>query len=81
MISHEALSSGFTRLLSSVDDLVLDVPEAVHLLALFTGRAVVDELLPPAFLTQVGFERGRGRLGGVYAPFEGEKDGGVGDRP
>jgi programmed cell death protein 4 len=30
--------SGFTRLLSAADDLVLDIPEAVHLLSLFLGR-------------------------------------------
>ncbi|KAG2437004.1 hypothetical protein HYH02_011436 [Chlamydomonas schloesseri] len=53
VISHGALAAGFTRLLAAADDLVLDVPDAVHLLGLFLGRAVVDELLPPAFLTQV----------------------------
>lgn len=30
--------SGFTRLLASADDLVLDIPDAVHLLSLFLGR-------------------------------------------
>ncbi len=54
MITHEALAAGFTRLLAAVDDLVLDVPDAVHLMSLFLGRAVVDEQLPPAFLAQVG---------------------------
>ncbi|EFJ42803.1 hypothetical protein VOLCADRAFT_107054 [Volvox carteri f. nagariensis] len=53
VISPEALAGGFTRLLAAADDLVLDVPDAVHLLSLFLGRVVVDELLPPAFLTQV----------------------------
>ncbi|GFR42909.1 hypothetical protein Agub_g3905 [Astrephomene gubernaculifera] len=53
VVSTEALAGGFTRLLAASDDLVLDVPDAVHLLSLFLGRAVVDELLPPAFLTQV----------------------------
>ncbi len=53
VITHDQLASGFTRLLSSADDLLLDVPDALHLLSLFLGRAVVDELLPPAFLTQV----------------------------
>lgn len=42
--------SGFSRLLAAADDLVLDIPEAVHLLSLFLGRAIVDEVLPPAFL-------------------------------
>lgn len=53
VITHDQLASGFTRLLSSADDLLLDVPDALRLLSLFLGRAVVDELLPPAFLTQV----------------------------
>ncbi|KAG2483606.1 hypothetical protein HYH03_017548 [Edaphochlamys debaryana] len=53
VISHEALAGGFTRLLTAADDLALDVPDAVRLLSLFLGRAVVDELLPPAFLAQV----------------------------
>ncbi|WIA38524.1 hypothetical protein OEZ86_001845 [Tetradesmus obliquus] len=50
VISDDQMVSGFTRLLSAADDLVLDIPEAVHLLSLFLGRAVVDEVLPPAFL-------------------------------
>jgi hypothetical protein len=32
------MRSGFSRLLSAADDLVLDIPEAVHLLSLFLGR-------------------------------------------
>lgn len=32
------MSSGFSRLLSAADDLVLDIPDAVHLLSLFLGR-------------------------------------------
>jgi len=47
------LESGFARLLTGADDLVLDCPDAVRLLALFLGRAVVDEAVPPAFLHKV----------------------------
>jgi len=54
VLSTEQLTLGFTRLLHAADDLVLDIPDAVHLLALFLGRAIVDEILPPAALTQVG---------------------------
>jgi programmed cell death protein 4 len=32
------MCSGFSRLLSAADDLVLDIPDAVHLLSLFLGR-------------------------------------------
>lgn len=34
------MASGFSRLLSAADDLVLDIPDAVHLLSLFLGRCV-----------------------------------------
>ena len=36
-----------------MQDLELDIPDAAHFVALFLGRAVVDEVLPPAFLTKV----------------------------
>ena len=36
-----------------MQDLQLDNPEAGHLLALFLGRAIVDEALPPSFLAAV----------------------------
>jgi len=32
---------------------VLDIPDAAHYVSLFLGRAIVDEVLPPAFLTKV----------------------------
>lgn len=34
-------------------DLELDLPDATHYIALFLCRAIVDEVLPPAFLTSV----------------------------
>ena len=37
----------------AVQDLELDIPDAAHFVALFLGRATVDEVLPPAFLTAV----------------------------
>lgn len=36
-----------------MQDLELDIPDAAHFVALFLGRAIVDEVLPPAFLTKV----------------------------
>eukprot|EP00879_Flechtneria_rotunda_P002298 GHRR01002491.1.p1 GENE.GHRR01002491.1~~GHRR01002491.1.p1 ORF type:complete len:322 (+),score=143.64 GHRR01002491.1:106-966(+) len=50
VVTDDQMVSGFTRLLAAADDLVLDIPDAVHLLSLFLGRAIVDEVLPPAFL-------------------------------
>ncbi|KAJ7532356.1 hypothetical protein O6H91_13G000400 [Diphasiastrum complanatum] len=52
VIDPEQLAKGFTRLLESVDDLSLDIPDAADLLALFLARAVVDDILPPAFLSK-----------------------------
>ncbi|OAY65343.1 Programmed cell death protein 4 [Ananas comosus] len=52
VISSTQISQGFVMLLEAVDDLALDIPDAVDLLALFIARAVVDEILPPAFLTR-----------------------------
>ena len=41
-----------TRLLQAISDLQLDVPDAVELLSQFMARAVVDDILPPSFLTK-----------------------------
>ncbi|KAG9134995.1 hypothetical protein Leryth_023087, partial [Lithospermum erythrorhizon] len=43
---------GFRKLLESVDDLIVDIPDVVDVLSLFIARAVVDDILPPAFLTK-----------------------------
>ncbi|RWR84390.1 Initiation factor eIF-4 gamma [Cinnamomum micranthum f. kanehirae] len=43
---------GFTKLVEAADDLVVDIPDTVDVLALFVARAVVDDILPPAFLTK-----------------------------
>lgn len=54
------MRKGFTSVVESVDDTALDVPDAAELLALFIARAVVDDVLPPAFVAKwVGQERGR----------------------
>ncbi|KAG9446685.1 hypothetical protein H6P81_012813 [Aristolochia fimbriata] len=52
VISSDQISQGFIMLLESVDDLALDILDAVDVLALFIARAVVDDILPPAFLTR-----------------------------
>lgn len=41
---------GFIKLVESADDLIVDIPDTVDVLALFIARAVVDDILPPAFL-------------------------------
>ncbi|XP_015882426.3 MA3 DOMAIN-CONTAINING TRANSLATION REGULATORY FACTOR 1 [Ziziphus jujuba] len=50
VISPSQIRDGFFMLLESVDDLVVDILDAVDILALFLARAVVDDILPPAFL-------------------------------
>ncbi|XP_020247481.1 programmed cell death protein 4-like [Asparagus officinalis] len=50
VISSDQISRGFLILLESADDLAVDILNAVDILALFVARAVVDDILPPAFL-------------------------------
>ncbi|KAL4858246.1 Programmed cell death protein 4 [Chlorella vulgaris] len=52
VVSRDQAGMGFTRLLAGADDLSLDIPDAAHLLELFLGRAIVDEVLPPRFLAE-----------------------------
>lgn len=50
VITPEKISHGFQRTLDSLEDIVLDVPDASDMLAKFLARAIVDEIVPPAFL-------------------------------
>lgn len=52
VISPDQIRDGFVILLESADDLAVDILDAVDILALFVARAVVDDILPPAFLTR-----------------------------
>ncbi|KAA8540729.1 hypothetical protein F0562_024352 [Nyssa sinensis] len=52
VISSAQISQGFVMLLDSADDLAVDILDTVDILALFIARAVVDDILPPAFLTR-----------------------------
>lgn len=54
----EDMKKGFADLVSSLDDLSLDVPDATDLVALFACRAVADDALPPAFLLHFEGESG-----------------------
>ncbi|KAL3914352.1 MAG: hypothetical protein SGILL_006136, partial [Bacillariaceae sp.] len=51
------MGDGFNNLLDSLDDLTTDVPEAKTMVANFLARAVVDEVLPPAFITEQNNKR------------------------
>lgn len=52
VISPSQIRDGFVILLESADDLAVDILDAVDILALFIARAVVDEILPPVFVTR-----------------------------
>ncbi|KAG2576416.1 hypothetical protein PVAP13_6NG020900 [Panicum virgatum] len=52
VISSAQIRLGFLLLLEAVDDLAVDIPAVVDVLALFIARAVVDDILPPAFLSK-----------------------------
>ncbi|KAA8522561.1 hypothetical protein F0562_013078 [Nyssa sinensis] len=52
VIDPPQVYKGFSKLLESADDLIVDIPDTVDVLALFIARAVVDDILPPAFLTK-----------------------------
>ncbi|GJN39809.1 hypothetical protein PR202_gb28952 [Eleusine coracana subsp. coracana] len=52
VISSTQIRLAFVLLLDAVDDLAVDIPDAVDILALFIARAVVDDILPPAFLSK-----------------------------
>ncbi|OIW01417.1 hypothetical protein TanjilG_25713 [Lupinus angustifolius] len=46
--------SGFVKLIESADDTALDNPVVVEDLAMFLARAVVDEVLAPQHLVEIG---------------------------
>ncbi|PIN26057.1 Neoplastic transformation suppressor Pdcd4/MA-3, contains MA3 domain [Handroanthus impetiginosus] len=52
VIDPQQVYKGFQKLVESADDLIVDIPDAVDILALFIARAVVDDILPPSFLTK-----------------------------
>ena len=50
-LSDDCLELGFEVLLDSIDDLVIDIPDAKAMVGSFLARAVVDEVVAPAFLS------------------------------
>ncbi|EJK59532.1 hypothetical protein THAOC_20224 [Thalassiosira oceanica] len=50
-LTDEEMGMGFEVLLDSIDDLVIDIPDAKSMVGCFLARAVVDEVLAPAFLS------------------------------
>lgn len=56
-LTMEQIGKGFERLFELYTELVKDIPDAVKLIAQFLARAVVDEVLPPSFLSDPLVER------------------------
>ncbi|KAK1282563.1 hypothetical protein QJS10_CPB22g00851 [Acorus calamus] len=52
VIDPPQVHKGFSKLVESSDDLAVDIPNMVDTLALFIARAVIDDTLPPSFLTK-----------------------------
>jgi len=52
VLTTEEIQDGFQLALNALDDISLDIPEATDLLSKFLARAVVDEVIPPIFLSQ-----------------------------
>jgi programmed cell death protein 4 len=51
ILATDTIGKGFERLFEGSDDLALDAPSAARDIATFLARAVVDEILPPSFLS------------------------------
>jgi len=49
----EQFFEGFIRVLKSLDDLALDTPDAAGVVALFLARAILEDVLPPRFISLV----------------------------
>ncbi|XP_065846932.1 MA3 DOMAIN-CONTAINING TRANSLATION REGULATORY FACTOR 2 isoform X1 [Euphorbia lathyris] len=50
IIDPSQVYKGFSKLVECADDLIVDIPDTIDILALFIARAVVDDILPPSFL-------------------------------
>jgi len=50
-LSSSMIGKGFERLFEMIDEISKDAPAAKTMLATFLTRAVVDEILPPSFLS------------------------------
>lgn len=52
-MSTNVIGKGFERLFEIIDELEKDAPKAREIAATFIARCVVDEILPPSFLSDV----------------------------
>lgn len=53
LLSSNMIGKGFERIFEVIDDIEKDAPTARDMTAMFLARCVVDEVLPPSFLSDV----------------------------
>uniref|UniRef100_A0A182QIS6 Programmed cell death protein 4 n=1 Tax=Anopheles farauti TaxID=69004 RepID=A0A182QIS6_9DIPT len=52
IVTRDDICAGFDLLLANLSDIMLDTPEAPHLLGNFIARAVADDCIPPKYAYQ-----------------------------
>ncbi len=53
VLSTSVVGKGLERLFEVMDELEIDAPSAREITAVFVARCVVDEIIPPSFLSDV----------------------------
>jgi len=61
VLSENQIEKGFRRIIERCPDLILDTPSAADVVGGFIARAIVDEIIPPAFLQRVSSQTEAGK--------------------
>jgi programmed cell death protein 4 len=56
VVTSKDIARGFDILLANLSDIVLDTPDASHILGNFIARAVADDCIPPKYVTHPDVE-------------------------
>jgi len=54
--SQVSVRRGFEILIERLEDLRVDIPDAVTMISCFIARAIADEAIPPSFIQEVAFQ-------------------------
>jgi len=54
--SQVSVRRGFEILIERLEDLKVDIPDAVTMISCFIARAIADEAIPPSFIQEVAFQ-------------------------
>merc|ERR1719315_955552 len=73
VISQRDIGKAFDALLRQLGDLILDTPDAPHVIGNFLARAIADDCIPPKFPPLIQGQRVRpggqeGSVSGRHAP-------------